>query len=178
MEYFLNGAERSLNSVNSANSENLINHWSMNWTQFKDPVSHICLADTVAASWSLIQDVAGWQIFLSLNSLNWVKIFSKQECIPIGCVPPTCCPYLPPCTAPKGMYLGVYLLGGTCWGIHARGTCLGGYLPGGVPTWGCTCQGVYLPRGSTCPGTPLPVDRILDTRYWKYYLASNFVCGR
>ena len=23
-----------------------------------------------------------------------------------------------------------------------------------------------------------PVDRILDTRYWKYYLAPNFVCGR
>ena len=23
-----------------------------------------------------------------------------------------------------------------------------------------------------------PVDRILDTRFWKYYLAPNFVCGR
>ena len=25
---------------------------------------------------------------------------------------------------------------------------------------------------------PSPVDRILDTCFWKYYLAPNFVCGR
>ena len=25
---------------------------------------------------------------------------------------------------------------------------------------------------------PLPVNRILDTRLWKYYLAPNFLCGR
>ena len=31
MEFLLNGAELSLNSVNSANSRNLVNHWSMNW---------------------------------------------------------------------------------------------------------------------------------------------------
>ena len=55
----------------------------------------------------------------------------KQECIPVGCVPPACCPYLPACTAPGG--------------VPARGcTCPGGYLPGG-----CTCL------GGTCPGTPL-----------------------
>ena len=42
MEFFINGAELLLNSVNSANSGNLINHWSMNWAQFKDPVSHMC----------------------------------------------------------------------------------------------------------------------------------------
>ena len=35
------------------------NHWSMNWTQFKDPVSHMCLAGAVVASWSLTQEVAG-----------------------------------------------------------------------------------------------------------------------
>ena len=34
------------NSANSANSENRINHWS----QFKDPVSHMCVAGAVAAS--------------------------------------------------------------------------------------------------------------------------------
>ena len=70
----------------------------------------------------------------------------KQECIPVGCVPPACCPYLPACTAP-----GVYLPEGGC-------TCPGVYLPrgvylpggGGVPAQGeggCTCPGVYLPRG-------------------------------
>ena len=34
------------NSANSANSGNRINHWS----QFKDPVSHMCVAGAVAAS--------------------------------------------------------------------------------------------------------------------------------
>ena len=31
----------------------------MNWAHFKDPVSHICLAGVVVASWSLTQEVAG-----------------------------------------------------------------------------------------------------------------------
>ena len=53
LEFFLNGAELSLNSVNSGNSGNLINHWSMNWAQFKDPIFHMCLAGTLVASWSL-----------------------------------------------------------------------------------------------------------------------------
>ena len=52
LEFFRNRAELSLNS---ANSGNLINHWSMNWAQFKDPVS-TCLAGTVVPSWSLTQD--------------------------------------------------------------------------------------------------------------------------
>ena len=53
----------------------------MNWAQFKDPVSHMCLAGTVVASWSLTQEVAGSspfitrQIFLSLNP---VKTFRKN----------------------------------------------------------------------------------------------------
>ena len=45
--FFLNGAKLSLNSVISANSRNLINNRSMNWAQFKEPVSHMCLAGTV-----------------------------------------------------------------------------------------------------------------------------------
>ena len=76
MELFLNVAELSLNSVNSANSGKLINHCIMNWAQFKDPISHMCLADAVVASWSLTQEVAGSSPFtvmtniLSLNSLQ------------------------------------------------------------------------------------------------------------
>ena len=74
VEFFLNGAELSLNSVNS---EKLINHPSMNWAQFKDPVSHMCLPGAVVASWSLRQEVAGLNPFndinfLSLNSANSV----------------------------------------------------------------------------------------------------------
>ena len=51
--------KRNGNSLNSANSGNLINHWSMTWEQFKDPISHMCLAHTVVASWSLTQDMEG-----------------------------------------------------------------------------------------------------------------------
>ena len=67
---------------------------------------------------------------------------TKQVCIPVGCVPPACCPYLPACTAP----------GGVCSGWVSA--------PGGIPA----CNGA---------DTPLPVDRILDTRFWKYYLAPT-----
>ena len=48
----------------------------MNWTKFQDPVSHMCLAGTVLASWSLTQEVAGSNPFnvmtniLALNFLN------------------------------------------------------------------------------------------------------------
>ena len=41
------------------NSDNLINHWSMNWAQFKDPVSHVCLSGTVVACWFVAQKVVG-----------------------------------------------------------------------------------------------------------------------
>ena len=58
---------------------------------------------------------------------------------------------------------------------------------GGVPAHGgtcppgiCTCPRGYLPRGvpaggGTGPGKPPLVDRILDTRYWKYYLAPTLL---
>ena len=65
LEFFLNGAELSLNSVNS---EKLINHPSMNWAQFKDPISHMCLAGAVVACWSLTQEVAEWQVRVLLMS--------------------------------------------------------------------------------------------------------------
>ena len=47
------------NSLNSANSENLINHWIMNRAQFKDPTSHMCLAGAVVACWFVAQEVVG-----------------------------------------------------------------------------------------------------------------------
>ena len=52
-------AKWNRDSLNSANSGKLINHWSMNWAQFKDPVSHMCLAGTVVASWSFTQSWLG-----------------------------------------------------------------------------------------------------------------------
>ena len=55
--------------MNPVNSENLINHWGMNRGQFKNPVSHLCLADTVVASWSLTQKVAGSNPFAVLTNI-------------------------------------------------------------------------------------------------------------
>ena len=49
------------------------------------------------------------------------KNLSKQECIPVGCILPDCCPYLPACTAPGGVP------------ASGPGGCL---LPGDVPASG------------------------------------------
>ena len=98
------------------------------------------------------------------RSLKYVHIY-KQECIPVGCVSPACCSYLPACTAP-GVYMprGVYLPGGcTCpGGVPGQGV----YLPGGYLARGCTCPGVYLPRGDvpawgcTCREGGLPAGGV------------------
>ena len=47
----------------------------MNWVQFKDPVSHLCLAGTVVICWSCILEAEGSnafddKYFRSLNSLD------------------------------------------------------------------------------------------------------------
>ena len=65
-EFSLNGAELSLNS---ANSGNLINHLSTNKVKFKDPVSHMCLAGALVASWSLTQEVAGLSLFTVMTNI-------------------------------------------------------------------------------------------------------------
>ena len=44
----------------------------MNWAQFKDPVSHMCLTGAVVASWSLTEEV-------SKASNNIYVIFSITE---------------------------------------------------------------------------------------------------
>ena len=79
MEVFLNGAELSLNSVILANSGNLEIHWSMNWAQFKDFVSHMSLVDAVVASWSLTQEVQVRALLISLSQ----KTFRKN-CIAVN----------------------------------------------------------------------------------------------
>ena len=68
--WFLLFVESSVNIIgvfpkfnwNSVNSGNRINHWSMNWGQFKDHVSHMCLAGTVIASWFLISSRSSGQV--------------------------------------------------------------------------------------------------------------------
>ena len=56
LEFSLNGAELSLNSVNS---ENLRKHWSMNWVQYKDLLCYLCLCGLVVSSLSLTQEILG-----------------------------------------------------------------------------------------------------------------------
>ena len=107
------------------------------------------------------------KIFRQKSTLN------QQECIPVGWVPPARWPHLAACSAPGA---GIWSQGGTwCWG----------YLLWGVPGPGGPCPGeggACLVRGGVVSQHALrqtsPVDRILDTHFWKYYLAPNFVCGR
>ena len=75
------------NSVNSANSRNLINNISMKCGKFKDPVSHMCLAGTMVASWSLTQEVAGLNSFTAMTFILVTefsdfneKIYGKLNC--------------------------------------------------------------------------------------------------
>ena len=61
----------------------------MNWAQFKDPVSDMCLAGAVVASSSLTQEVAGsipftvmTNIFWLLNSVNSHESFRDNSSDP------------------------------------------------------------------------------------------------
>ena len=48
----------------------------MNWAEFKDPISHVCLAGAVVGSWSLRQDVAGLNPFTAMTNI-FVTEFSE-----------------------------------------------------------------------------------------------------
>ena len=48
----------------------------MNWAQFKDPVSHMCLSGTVVAFWSLTQEMAGSSPFKVMTNI-FVTEFSE-----------------------------------------------------------------------------------------------------
>ena len=91
-----------------------------------------------------------------------------QEYIPVGCVPSAAV--------------------AVCWGVSAQGGCLpqgclpGECLPRGVSAQGVSAQGVSAQGASAQEGVSQhalrqipPVDRILDTRLWKYYLAATLL---
>ena len=48
----------------------------MNWAQLKDSVSHMCLVDTVVASWSIVQDMTGSNPFTAMTHI-FVAEFSE-----------------------------------------------------------------------------------------------------
>ena len=52
----------------------------MNWAQFKDLASHMCLAGAVVASWSLIQGVASLSPF-TIRKRSCGKVMFSRECI-------------------------------------------------------------------------------------------------
>ena len=122
------------------------------------------------------------------------RIYLKEDCIPVWCVPLAHWPYLPAWSALGGCVpdpRGVYLVGGCTWsqGVYlVRGVYL---VYGGVPgpgvylvpgrglylvPGGCLLWGVYLVPG----GVPAQVPPPCEQNFWhiKYYLAPNFVCGR
>ena len=49
----------------------------MNWAQFKDPNSHMCLAGAVVACQFLTQEVAGWQVRVLLMSIFFFIEFAE-----------------------------------------------------------------------------------------------------
>ena len=51
----------------------------MNWAQFKDPLCYLCLLGTVVASWTLTQEVAGWQGFDPFYSFFVTELSEFRE---------------------------------------------------------------------------------------------------
>ena len=66
LEFFLNG-----NAFCRFCTFYLINPWSMNWAQFKDPLCYLCLHSAVVSSLFLMQEVVGSRLIL------FAKIFYK-----------------------------------------------------------------------------------------------------
>ena len=100
----------------------------------------------------------GWNYFHYFIDNNLI-LFIKEDCIPEECVPPARWPYLPACSALWGGG-GSGPWGIWSWGILVPGGCLSGPRGGGVVSQHALRQ------------TP-PVNRILDTRLWKYNLAPT-----
>ena len=130
-----------------------------------------------------VQDmISGWEwltfikmkkkvpaLLLHMKS-NWFSNKLRQECIPVGYVPPACCLYLPACTVPGGCL--PLVLGGDClWSQGGGGACLwswGGCLwsqGGSLPLVPGGCLPLVL--GGVHPsmhwGRHPPVDRMTDT---------------
>ena len=60
-----------LGCYHSASKTHVRDSGFINQGQFKDPVSHTCLAGAVVASWSLTQEVAGLSPFNDEVSVTW-----------------------------------------------------------------------------------------------------------
>ena len=79
----------------------------------------------------------------------------EQDCIPVGCVLPTCCPYLPACTAPRGV---------CSWGCLPLVRGGGLLLVGGAYLW-CrwgACLWFWEGIPAYYGADPPPVNRMAD----------------
>ena len=68
----------------------------MNWNQFKEPVSNMCLSGTVVASCSLTQEVAGSNPLTVITNIFVTEItgFSDKEIIETPIATGSCRPLL------------------------------------------------------------------------------------
>ena len=57
-------------------SDKLLKH---EWGQFKDPVSHMCLAGNVVVSWPLTQEVAGLSPFTVMTNIFVIEFAGFSE---------------------------------------------------------------------------------------------------
>ena len=58
-------------NMNSPKSGDLINHWSINWDQFEDLVSDMCLPGSVEVSWSLTREATCSNSFNEKYICQW-----------------------------------------------------------------------------------------------------------
>ena len=123
-------------------------------------------------NWVGMLKIWAWKILSYCANNPW-----ELECIPVGCVPAARRPYawvcfpggcLPGpggCLPGPGVCSGGVCLvwGGVClvWGVSA--------WSGGVSAWSGGC----IPACTEADTLPPSVDRILDTRLWKYYLGPT-----
>ena len=69
MKFFLNGAEFRESD----------NNLRMNWAQFKDPFSHMCLSGAEVACWSLMQELAGSSPFTAMTNIFVIQFSEFSE---------------------------------------------------------------------------------------------------
>ena len=82
----------------------------------------------------------------------------KQDCVPVGCVPPARWPYLPACSAPGGSWSRGCLVQGSAWSGGVPDP--GGGGCGGAWSGGCAWSGGWYP--SMHWGTHPPVNRMTN----------------
>ena len=152
--------------------------WSFNWLENGNLSPHVSQMKFMSEC-------------LYLCLCNPLKYISKQECIPVGCVP-----------AARWPYAGGLLLGGVCsWEVSAlRGVSalsgvsalVGCLLLGDVCSWGgCLLLGGVCSRGVSALGGCLLFGGWYPSVHWgrhpplwtewqtvqKYYLGHNFIAA-